>query len=174
MSLHNVTSDKLNDVMSFGHVIEVSPYGFITEPDPIVPEVVYVAPESTGDDHAEIKGQLPDGWDLIAGYSGQDRYKGPVFHQSEFIGGGLADDILATPGQYVALVVDVWPADDESESESAGWAVAYRHVDLRNDDARTMFAAFESAAVAAGHTPGWQTGAMMRELANRLSTGDVR
>lgn len=40
-------------------------------------------------------------------------------HTSEYIGGGLARDILAQPGYYVALVE--YPSDG---GEPDGWAVA--------------------------------------------------
>lgn len=47
-------------------------------------------------------------------------------HNSEFIGGGMAEDILAEPGYYVSLVC-YWPDgedSDEDETYVEGWAVA--------------------------------------------------
>jgi len=59
----------------------------------------------------------------LTGYTGQYGYHGAVMHASEYIGGGLADDILSTPGTYVVVVVNV--EDDEADefAEPAGWAI---------------------------------------------------
>jgi hypothetical protein len=107
-----VTPDQLNDLMGFDHVIRVHPDGTVSEPAGVY------APE--------LDGETPEpGWRLLAGYTGQYGYNGPIMHPSEFIGGGLARDILDTPGLYVALVI--W-ADDPND-EPDGWAVAYRETD---------------------------------------------
>lgn len=61
------------------------------------------------------------GWDLLDGWSGQDGYSGPLMHQSEYIGGGMARHILNTPGIYVALVnYDM----NDLDAEPTEWAVA--------------------------------------------------
>jgi hypothetical protein len=104
-----ILPDELNRVMEFDHVIEVHEGGHVTERDDIYP------PELIDD---EIMG---DGWSLLNGYSGQYGYRGPIMHSSEFIGGGMARDILATPGVYVALVAYSTDGD-----EPDGWAVATR------------------------------------------------
>jgi hypothetical protein len=94
--------------MEFDHVIEVDEAGNVTETDVYAPSLC--------DD------ELDDAsWTLIAGYSGQDRYTGPIMHASEFVGGQLERDILAQPGEYVVLVNYL---SDGSEPE--GWAVAFR------------------------------------------------
>ncbi len=139
-----VEIDKLNDVMSFEHVIRVWSDGTISEP-----RSVY-APEVS--DNGEY---VDPPWSLMTGYSGQDRYPGPCMHASESIGGGLARDILAQPGWYVAVCAEadqcsldgceecdpysyatsngesVCPVDcDLCESdEPAGWVVAYVEAD---------------------------------------------
>ena len=46
---------------------------------------------------------ISDGWELLKGMSGQHGYSGPVFHISEYVGGGLEKDILETEGYYCAL-----------------------------------------------------------------------
>ena len=74
----------------------------------------------------EIGTEEIPGWELMNGYSGQDRYAGPIMHNSEFIGGQMERDILETPGIYVALVC-YWPdaeESDEDETYAEGWAVA--------------------------------------------------
>jgi len=43
-------------------------------------------------------------WTLMNGYSHQNSYGGPIMHNSEYIGGAMEQDILSTPGYYVALV----------------------------------------------------------------------
>ena len=110
-----VTPDKLSDLMDFDHVIQVHPDGTVTEPDDVY------APELDGGTVQMGYGK----WSLLAGYTGQYSYNGPIMHSSEFIGGRLARDILDTPGMYVAVVV--W-ADDPND-EPAGWAVAFRETD---------------------------------------------
>lgn len=102
-------TQPLTDIMEFDHVIEIRPDGAIVErPDIYAPEL--------------YDGELADeGWALLNGFSGQDRYAGPIMHPSEFIGGGMERFIRENPGIYVSLVD--YPSDD---SEPDGWAVAYR------------------------------------------------
>lgn len=53
-----------------------------------------------------------ESWEFWStGYSGQDSYRGPIMHNSEYLGGGMARDLLAQPGTY-ALVVAYWSPDD--------------------------------------------------------------
>jgi len=108
MGAHRTLPDgrTLNAVMDFDHVIQVHEDGTVTDG----PSEVY-APDL----YAET---VSDGWELMNGYSGQYGYSGPVMHPSEFIGGRMADDILTTPGVYVAVIAD----GDEEDSD--GWAVA--------------------------------------------------
>lgn len=116
---------KLNDIMEFDHVIRVSEGGAVTaEPGVHAPEV-YLVVDSDG----QWNGKRPlvePGWELLNGYSGQQSYSGPVMHESEYIGGGMERDILATPGVYVAVVVYTITdsTDEDIQTEDAGWAVA--------------------------------------------------
>lgn len=114
-----VTVDNLSDVMEFDHVIQVHADGTVTDDTPNVRALW--APEL-------LDGILSgsDGWTLLNGYSGQDRYHGPEMHASEFIGGRMAQDILARPGYYVAIVANYSPDDEDEELSAEGWAVAYR------------------------------------------------
>lgn len=111
-----MTPDNLNDVMEFDHVIRVHEDGTVTDGVKNVwaPEVY-----SEDDGPPAMNGD----WKLMNGYSGQDRYSGPIMHPSEFIGGQMARDILETPGLYVAIVVDT------IDGEADGWAVAYRETE---------------------------------------------
>lgn len=119
----------LNSVMEFDHVIRVHEDGTITDESGMWgPETV----EGEAADSCEVLGMFHDGgttrdrWVLLNGYSGQDRYAGPVMHNSEFIGGGLETDIRETPGVYVALLVSWAPEDEDNEDEDTveGWVVA--------------------------------------------------
>lgn len=112
-----VDRTNLNDVMEFDHVIEVREDGVVVDrPDLYAPDLY----------NGEL---MSEGWTLLNGYSGQDRYPGPIMHNSEFIGGRMAEDILAEPGVYVALICywdpeDPEDGDGEVESYVEGWAVA--------------------------------------------------
>jgi hypothetical protein len=121
-------SDSLNDIMEFDHVIQVSPDGTVSDG----PAGIY-APESVIDTDDDGQIGLPDetewqeslsrqGWEVLTGYSGQDRYPGPIMHASESIGGALAGHIRATPGLWVAVSVET--LDDSGEA--TGWAVCHR------------------------------------------------
>ena len=101
-------SESLNDRMSFDQVVEIADDGeVIDRSDLYAPEL--------------FDGEVGSGWTLLNGFSGQDRYPGPIMHASEFIGGGMERYILANPGVYVALVD--YASDD---SEPVGWAVAVK------------------------------------------------
>lgn len=101
---------RLTDIMEFEHVIQVHPDGTITEPTGIYAPQLY---------DGELESGSP--WSLLNGFSGQDRYAGPIMHQSEYIGGGMERFIRESPGIYVALVD--YPIDG---TEPDGWAVAFR------------------------------------------------
>ena len=101
---------KLSDLMGFDHVIRVGEDGTVTELRDVY------APDYS-DDVVES-----DDWATFSdGYSGQDRYSGPTMHDSEFIGGALARDILNNEGTYVAVVN--YFTDDDGETDIEGWAV---------------------------------------------------
>jgi hypothetical protein len=106
------TERPLNDIMDFDHVIEVHADGSITDRNDIY------AP-SLADGELDS-----DEWELLNGWSGQDRYAGPIMHPSEYIGGGMERFIRETPGVYVALVDYSYDDGDYTD----GWAVAVRKV----------------------------------------------
>lgn len=114
--VHMTTHEQLQQAMDFDHVIQVHADGTITDANGIY------APELVDDD---LSGE---GWTLMSGYTGQQSYCGPVMHASEYIGGRLADDILAAPGYYVAILAcytdDTDGVVDDIEPE--GWAVAFK------------------------------------------------
>lgn len=117
----------LSDLMEFDHVIEIHEDGRVTDG----PQGVYPPERLEHYDEVDPCGLLGD-WELVtAGYSGQYGYPGPIMHNSEYVGGRLAEDILDTPGLYVALVC-YWPVDPDASDEdreidgdyAEGWAVA--------------------------------------------------
>lgn len=111
----NVTRENLTDVMEFDHVIYSHGDGTVSEPGGMwAPEVYY-------DDETDID-IMGDGWTALTGWTGQYGYNGAVMHQSEFIGGALADHIIQTRGYYVAVVVE----DVDDPDALVGWAVLYR------------------------------------------------
>jgi hypothetical protein len=121
-----VTADKLNDVMEFNRVIRVYPDGTVNYVKDVYAPELNAINDGDGSHTAETDPELcrqaeHAGWTLESGWTGQYSYNGPCMHPSEFIGGGLAEHILATPGYWVAVVVY---EDDGSDPEH--WAVAYR------------------------------------------------
>lgn len=123
---HEYDLPKLHEAMEFDHVIFSFGDGRIAD---VVGIWAPVAVQYT-DEHGEwldpvieeFQGEQP--WSLMNGYSGQYGYAGPWMHQSEFIGGGMARDILATPGIYVAIYPTILDEDGERQ-EPDTWAVAY-------------------------------------------------
>ena len=116
-----VTAETLNSVMELDTVVHVTVDGrVIVRHDIHAPDV--------------YDSELPDSseWTLMTGYSGQHGSTGANLHSSEFVGGGLARDILATPGLYVACVDTVTSCDmcDPDDGDGcdddhiAGWVVA--------------------------------------------------
>lgn len=105
-----MTDRALNDRMTFDHVVEITADGEVIDRDDIY------APELHD-------GEVDAPWSLLDGWSGQDRYSGPIMHSAEYIGGGMETWITEHPGIYVALVD--YPTDD---TDPEGWAVATREV----------------------------------------------
>lgn len=126
---------SLNDKMDFDHIVTVDAEGNVTDS---TEDEYFELTCVLGDDgewHDEFS--IPEGWELLSGFTGQYGYNGPVMHSSEFIGGGMERHILETPGHYVALVVESHcgyteeHCSEESgcDCEPAGWAVAYKPLD---------------------------------------------
>lgn len=120
------TPDNLNSIMEFDHVIQVHEDGTVTDGPPGVygPELTAISDEDgshTADTDPDlIRNAQRQGWELQTGWTGQYAYHGPCMHQSEYIGGALAKHILATPGLWVATVIE------EDDGEATCWAFAYR------------------------------------------------
>lgn len=110
------TLTHLSEIMEFDHVITVDHDGNVTDG----PSWLY-APSLLDEELDSPQ------WTMLTGWSGQYMYRGPVMHDSEFIGGKLAGYILETPGHYVAIVASWSPTDTEDDTAeliTEGWAVA--------------------------------------------------
>jgi hypothetical protein len=132
----------LDRIMEIDHVIRVHADGTVSDADDspriYAPECLIETDQDgqilAGHEAAFKASVKSQGWDLMDGYSGQYRYAGPIMHPSEYIGGGLARDILERPGLYVACIVSCLPygSEDNSETgetEDAGWIVCRRTED---------------------------------------------
>ena len=108
------TDLPLSEIMEFDSPIEVREDGtMIHRHDIYAPDLW----------EGEVEGYE---WTLMNGYSGQDRYSGPVMHNSEYIGGRMERDIRETPGVYVVVACYWSPEEDDPDGEVdvEGWAVA--------------------------------------------------
>lgn len=60
-------------------------------------------------------------WEAVNGYSGQYGYSGPTMHPSEYLGGGMARDVLEDEGAvYVVTTVEChpnWEIDEDDEED---------------------------------------------------------
>lgn len=126
---------SLNDKMDFDHVIRITEDGTVEDAKgEHAPEVIVELADDeccsiTGEAEAEmIRYVESQGWELMTGYTGQYSYSGPIMHPSEYVGGGLEDDILATPGLYVVVEpTGLYPSEEAEErdsDESIGWVIA--------------------------------------------------
>lgn len=119
----------LDSIMELGHVVRVRPDHTVDDHvrDTYAPEVVVNADEdgqiSAADDDDLIRSVRRQGWELVTGWTGQYGYHGPIMHPSEYVGGALAEHVLATPGLWVAVAVTVL---DDGDSDDAGWVLAYQ------------------------------------------------
>ncbi|MFI0265603.1 hypothetical protein [Streptomyces luteogriseus] len=124
----------LNAKMEIGHVVYIRKGGAVVDAINVhAPEINcdYTGPFddaqiSDADEEAMGESVKSQGWTLETGWTGQYLYSGAIMHPSEFIGGKLAEHIRETPGLWVALSVELHPEDENAESESAGWVLAYR------------------------------------------------
>lgn len=91
--------------VEFDHPFTVTAAGELAD----APTGIY-APDYYNDTDAEELARV--GWEALTGYTGQYGYNGPHMHSSEYLGGGLARDVLSTPAVYVVVAVNVLPEDE--------------------------------------------------------------
>ena len=80
--------------------------------------------ENTGDDDKALYSVVAGtGWELVSGFTGQHGYDGPVMHESEYMGGGIVQYTMDTPGIYAVQYVLAWSDSDFEEYEYVGWVL---------------------------------------------------
>lgn len=106
------TPDNLNSLVEFDTAFIVTPEGIEGAHEVYVPNVY-------NDDVSDIyiESSL---WETLTGYTGQYSYNGAVLHSSEYLGGGLARDILEDVGGIYAVTV---VEDMDDPDNPAGWCV---------------------------------------------------
>lgn len=118
---------KVNDV-EFDQPFRVGFGGVVTDAAPGIHGPLSVTYEDDAYHDVYID-CLNEEWQAFSvGYTGQWMAHGSaVMHSSEYIGGQLEADILATPGVYVVMSVECSSvACDDESSEPAGWIVLKR------------------------------------------------
>lgn len=126
-----ITADELNAAIEFDTC-------FIVNDDGTVENSGNHAPDVWGCQGQADPDVSDEGWEFFSrGYTGQHGYSGPEMHQSEFLGGRLAEDILTTPGEYALAIVyyecdedcqHLWPDGEEScgDMHIESWVVLNR------------------------------------------------
>lgn len=107
----------LSHLIEFDVAFTITPHHLIVDPGEgsPAPEVHVV---DDGDVHV-----CSDEWETWSdGMSNQWGYSGPILHPSEFLGGGMARELLATPGEYVITEV----VDPDDPDSPAGWIILKR------------------------------------------------
>lgn len=125
-----MNTQTLNDLMQIDHVIRVNADGSIDEPTGVYAPELSIGCDDDGqiseeDDQDMIDYAQQVGWTLLTGWTGQEGYRGPLMHASEYVGGALEQHIRDTPGLWVATAIYT---DDDSNGDNdlAGWVLAYR------------------------------------------------
>ena len=119
-------ADSLNDRMDFDHVITVAADGSVADAEGVYAPELLMGTDGDGSILAEheaayVADAERQGWRLLSGWTGQHGYRGIGMHASEFVGGRLAEHIIANPGTYVVIAIQT---DDDAEPD--GWAIACR------------------------------------------------
>src|SRR5690606_30399812 len=119
-----ITREELNARVYF-HTpfrISASPAGAILTSsilDVYAPDV-FIDVDAEGQILAEAEALTLDrlrseGWEPVSGYSSQHGYRGPIMHTSETLGGGMAQEVIDTPGVYVLVPVECVYPDGEQD-----------------------------------------------------------
>lgn len=114
-----IDRSALAGVLTFDQPVRVRADGTVSLPlDVRAPELPAI---DHGDEELDRHART-QGWTLLSGWTGQHGYRGPVMHPSEYLGGRLADHVLATPGDYAVVALD----DSDDDPGAGGWVVAHR------------------------------------------------
>jgi hypothetical protein len=117
-----VTAKTLNSLVEFDCPFRVNHDGTLSHRLNIYAPEMIMGNEIEDEDRRKYLYPFPNHpqWELISGFSGQDHYAGPVMHNSEYLGGYMAEYVLNTPGVYVLTAV-YW---EEEGPEAEGWVLA--------------------------------------------------
>lgn len=93
--------------------------------DPGAPDFDEPLPyEGTGGDDSMLYSAVDGtGWELVSGFTGQYGYNGPLMHESEYMGGGIVQYTIDTPGIYTVQYVAAWTDPDFEEYDYVGWVL---------------------------------------------------
>jgi len=117
-----ITADNLNSMVEFDGPFRVREGGAVElHADGVYAPSVYHVEGAQAPHDVEIDGAGWEAWS--ASYTGQYGYRGAVLHSSEQLAGGIARDLLESPGVYAVCAVEVMPTEDDPEPEPAGWIV---------------------------------------------------
>ncbi|MHB8415615.1 MAG: hypothetical protein ACYDB1_09575 [Acidiferrobacteraceae bacterium] len=111
-NIKKVTPETLSRAVEFDCAFEVLYGDRICEPRDVLyaPDVLDGVLES-------------DAWEFVDGFSGQDSYSGPIMHESEYLGGGMARFVLDNPGVYVMTPAYYSPEEEGGDFVIEGWAL---------------------------------------------------
>jgi hypothetical protein len=162
----------LDSLMQMDHVIRVDDDGLVHDDarGMYAPEV-NINTDSDGisvlaeHEREFIDDMARSGWTVETGWSGQNsgRYNGPIMHDSEFIGGSLAEHILTTPGYWVAC-----EAKTLDDGEDEGWVIMHHPVHVeRTDVAGNIVPGKVISNVGVSFTVEWKDGARTSEQYGR-------
>lgn len=137
MGARIVTRDTLDAAAEWDHPFRIEPGGVFSDglAETYAPDVYAdcdddgsVLPQAAERLTADLRHQ---GWEPV-GQSGQQG-GGWMMHPSEYLGGGLADEVLDTPGVYVLTEVRGLYSDDvdgaratELDADPIGWTLLRR------------------------------------------------
>lgn len=110
-----VTAETLTHKVDFDSPFRVNEDGTISRGIGIYAPEQIMGDEIDDKDRKKLVYDFPGypQWELISGFSGQDSYAGPVMHNSEYLGGGMAEYVLENPGVYCLLAVSWDPEEDQ-------------------------------------------------------------
>ncbi len=121
-------TNTLNDIMEIDHVVTVHEDGTVTDNHGLYSPELYIELDEDGQITNEAEQDMIDearsqGWELLAGWTGQYSYRGVLMHASEYVGGSLEKHIRETPGCWVAVI----PANDDCDGDDIdSWVLCYR------------------------------------------------
>jgi len=107
----------LNAIVEWDSAFRVNPNGTVdTGVESAAANSLRTIAENTGAD------EFDDVPEAVTGHSGQHGYSGPIMHPSEQLGGGMASDVLDSPGTYMLTEAQ----DFDDPDNLVGWVLLRR------------------------------------------------